>query len=96
MNELQIEGELVATVGPAAAAGSSPSVCIHHSGRYFVTGHEHAGIFLRRVQRIADRRTQELVPLLHDEGLDLLLISAASPLQVHDVRDQSFDHKAAR
>jgi hypothetical protein len=95
MNELQVEGELPATAAPAAPGGS-PSICIHHSGRCFVTTHEHAGIFLRRVQKIADKRISELVPLLHSGGVDLLLITSASPLRVHDLRDRSFDHTPAR
>jgi hypothetical protein len=96
MNELQVEGELPAVVAPAATAGRSPSICIHHSGRTFVTTREQAGIFLRRVQVISDRRITELVPLLHSDGVDLLLVSAASPLQVHDVRDRSFERQHPR
>jgi len=95
MNELQVEGELPATAA-TAAPGGSPSICIHHSGRCFVTTHEHAGIFLRRVQKIADKRICELVPLLHSNGVDLLLISATTPLQVHDIRDRSFERKHSR
>ena len=95
MNDIQIEGELRSTVAPTATLHSSSSICIHHSGRCFITTHEHAGIFLRRVQQIADKRICELVPLLHSDGVDLLLISAASPLQVHDARDRSFEHRHA-
>jgi hypothetical protein len=91
MNELQVENRHRADTAPAAATGSSPSICIHHSGRHFVATREHASIFLRRVQDIADRRISELVPLLHSEGVDLLLVSATSPMRVHDVRDRSFD-----
>jgi hypothetical protein len=96
MNELQLEGELPVVVAAAATSGSSPSICIHHSGRSFVTTREQAGIFLRRVQVISDRRISELVPLLHSGGVDLLLVSAASPMQVHDVRDRSFERNHPR
>jgi hypothetical protein len=93
MNDIQVEGGLRSSVALTATLRSSSSICIHHSGRRFITTPEHASIFLRRVQQIADRRICELVPLLHSDGVDLLLISAASPLQVHDVRDRSFEHR---
>lgn len=58
-------------------------VCIHHGGRRFVASAEMAGIFLRNAQRLIDDRDTQLVPLLHRDGVELLLISAATPLSVH-------------
>ncbi len=58
-------------------------VCIHHGGRRFVASAEMAGIFLRHAQRLIDDGDTQLVPLLHREGVELLLVSAATPLSVH-------------
>lgn len=43
-----------------------------------------AGIFVRRAQQLLDRGETGLVPLLHQEGIDLLLVSNAIPFSVHD------------
>jgi hypothetical protein len=71
---------------------------VHHSGHCFLTSREQSGIFLRRVQYLVDHGASELVPLLHEGGLELLFIAANVPLQVHDARDRSLDgsHPAAR
>jgi len=66
------------------------AICIHHGGRAFVASPEQAGIFLRRAQDIASKHLAELVPLLHSAGVDLLFVTARTPLQVHDSRDRSF------
>lgn len=66
-------------------------ICVHHGGRCFVTTREQAGIFLRRVQKLSDRGSSELVPLLHDAGVELLFIASNTPLQIHDARDRSMD-----
>ncbi len=71
--------------------GGDPGICVHHGGRCFVVTRDHASIFLRRVQSLADRGASELVPLLHSEGVELLFIASNVPLQVHDVRDRSLD-----
>jgi hypothetical protein len=61
-------------------------VCIHHSGHEFIASSEMAGIFLRHAQQLIDDRDTQLVPLLHRDGVDLLLVSAETPLSVHDAR----------
>jgi hypothetical protein len=96
MNELQVEGELSAVVAPPATQSGSPSICIGHSGRSFVTAVEQAGLFLRRLHVISARRITALVPLLRSGGVDLLLVSAASPLQVHDVLNRSCESQHRR
>ncbi|WP_394771303.1 hypothetical protein [Lacisediminihabitans sp.] len=58
-------------------------VCIHHGGRKFVASAEMAGIFLHHAQGLIDDGDAQLVPLLHREGVELLLISATTPLSVH-------------
>jgi hypothetical protein len=67
------------------------SFCVHHSGRYFRITFDQASAFVRRVDRIMEAGASELVPLLHQGGVELLLVSAQTPLQVHDIRDHSFD-----
>jgi hypothetical protein len=71
-------------------------ICVHHGGHCYLTTRTLAGIFLRRVQYLADHGAGELVPLLHDGGLDLLFIASNVPLQVHDARDRSMDRSHAR
>jgi hypothetical protein len=92
--------DVVSATRVAASTGAvySPAICIHHGGRCFVTTHERAGMFLRRVQVVCDRGRSELVPLLHDGGVELLHVAANIPLQIHDVRDRSLDggHPARR
>lgn len=58
-------------------------VCIHHGGREFIASSGMAGIFLRRAQQLIDDGDAQLVPLLHRNGIDLLLVSAETPLSVH-------------
>jgi hypothetical protein len=77
------------SAGVRSSAAGDPGICVHHGGRSFVVTREHAGVFLRRVQAIADQGGSELVPLLHSTGLELLYIASNVPLQVHDVRDLS-------
>lgn len=74
------------------------AICIHHSGRAFLASVDQAAIFLRRAQHIISHRQTELVPLLHADGVDLLFVTARTPLQVHDSRDRSITvgHGAAR
>ncbi len=67
------------------------AICVHHSGRTFRTTFDLASAFIRRANGLIDRGESELVPLLHESGLELLYVSAQTPLQVHDIRDHSFD-----
>ncbi|TXN31892.1 hypothetical protein [Lacisediminihabitans profunda] len=65
------------------ATRNTRPVCIHHGGRKFVASAEMAGIFLHHAQRLIDDGDAQLVPLLHREGVELLLITATTPLSVH-------------
>jgi hypothetical protein len=86
--------------GPISLARNprEAAICVHHSGRCFRTTFDQASAFVRRVHSLIDQGGAELVPLLHGAGVDLLFVSATTPLQVHDIRDHSFDssHPAAR
>lgn len=55
---------------------------ITHGGREFVATVEMADCFLAKVHRVVDAGESALVPLLHTEGVDLLLICATTPLSV--------------
>jgi hypothetical protein len=57
-------------------------VCIYYGGQRYQTSTKHAGIFLKHALAVADRQGTELVVLVHRDGVDLLLITAAMPLAV--------------
>ena len=59
-----------------------PDAIITYGGREFVSTAEMADCFLARVHRVVDAGESALVPLLHAEGIDLLLICATIPLRV--------------
>ena len=59
-----------------------PNEIITYGGREFVSTAEMADCFLARVHRVVDAGESALVPLLHDTGVELLLISATIPLGV--------------
>jgi len=46
-----------------------------------------AGIFLRHAQQLIDDGDAQLVPLLHRDGIELLLVADGIPLTVHEVPD---------
>jgi hypothetical protein len=67
------------------------SICIHHSGRCFRVSYELASVFMRHAHRLLDDDRGELIPLLHEDGFDMLYVSPQTPLQIHDLRDHSLD-----
>jgi hypothetical protein len=101
-----VENEPVAkdteTVGAARAQHATlkrqPSelVCVHYGGRQFIATYEMAGIFLRRAQRLIDAEDAELVPLVHEDGLELLYVSSAMPFSVHNADTEPADGSHAR
>jgi hypothetical protein len=52
------------------------------SGRTFATSETMADIFLAHVSDILARGLTELVPLLHEGGVDMLLVSSSTPISV--------------
>ena len=84
----QLTGPITLPTDPRAVA-----MCVHHSGRCFRITFDQASVFVRRVHRLMDEGGAELVPLLHEDGVDLLLISRQTPLQIHDIRDHSLDRR---
>ena len=55
------------------------------SGRTFRTSETMCDIFLAHVSDIVARGLTELVPLLHEGGVDMLLISPTTPLTVTEL-----------
>jgi hypothetical protein len=67
------------TMTPAQALVTGvPLIVIHCAGTVFLAPAEMAEIFLRRALDAVEDGRSELVPLLHLDGLDLLLISPAT------------------
>ncbi|MEO6941724.1 MAG: hypothetical protein ABI238_01260 [Terrimesophilobacter sp.] len=52
---------------------------IHHGGRQFICTPEMARIFLTHAQQVIESGDEQLVPLLHSGGIELLLVSRATP-----------------
>lgn len=82
----QLTGPIQLPTDPRAIA-----MCVHHGGRCFRITFDQATVFVRRVHRLIDHGGSELIPLLHETGVDLLLVSGQTPLQIHDIRDHSLD-----
>jgi hypothetical protein len=61
-----------------ALVTGEPLIVIHCAGTVFLAPAEMAAIFLRRALDAVAGGRSELVPLLHLDGLDLLLISPAT------------------
>ena len=61
---------------------SQPGAIITCGGREFVATAAMADCFLAWVHRVIDAGETALVPLLHAGGIDLLLISATTPLGI--------------
>ena len=55
-------------------------VRIHYGGRDYMATPEMAGIFVRRTRHLVNGGDSQLVPLLHHNGVELLLITANTPV----------------
>jgi hypothetical protein len=58
---------------------------VRHGGRSFVATTTMAAIFVARAEDVIARGDTELVPLLHRDGVELLLISPESVFSVGNV-----------
>jgi hypothetical protein len=73
---------------PLQPAPDALALCIHTSGRRFHVTFELASGFMRRVHELIEDDRGELVPLLHQDGFDMLYVAPNSPLEIHDLRDE--------
>lgn len=60
---------------------------IQHGGRQFSCTPEMARIFLKHAREVIESGETQLVPLLHSGGIELLLISRATPYSLVDSED---------
>jgi hypothetical protein len=58
---------------------------IHYGGRHFVATRTMAEIFLAHAEDIIDRNETSLVPLLHKQGVDLLLVGPTSAISISQI-----------
>lgn len=73
---------------PRRLRASAPSrEIIVFGGRRFSCTPEMARIFLRRAREVIESGEEQLVPLLHSEGIDLLLVSRITPYALLDPED---------
>jgi hypothetical protein len=66
-------------------------VCLHVLGRRFRTRPDLAAAFIRRVESTSLHGRPDQTPLLHNRGLEMLYVTASTPMVMHDVRDHSLD-----
>ncbi len=84
-------GEVLMSRVRATAATARPLlareglVVIRCVGREFLTRISMAKIFLRRSEEVIARDGSELVPLLHEGGIELLAVTRLMPIFVTDV-----------
>lgn len=75
----------VGTAAPSAPAPKrGPERCfvIHFAGQDFVTRESMAEIFLRKSGRVVVDGNSQLVPLLHENGLDLLFVTPSTAVTI--------------
>jgi hypothetical protein len=65
------------------------------SGRTFRTSETMCDIFLAHTSDIISRELTELVPLLHEGGVEMLLVGPTTPIEVVEIAmpDIQPDHK---
>lgn len=73
---------IASPANPAPKRGPERCFVIHFAGQDFVTRESMAEIFLRKSGRVAAEGSAELVPLLHENGLDLLLVTSSTVVTV--------------
>lgn len=61
---------------------SEPCVVIHFAGREFVTRESMADLFLRSAGRVVVDGGSQSVPLLHEDGVELLFITPSARVRV--------------
>lgn len=58
---------------------------VHHGGHIYVATNAMITCFLARTREVLANGETQLVPLLHSDGIDLLLIGPSTPFTVTDI-----------
>lgn len=69
----------------AASTATSPGAgleIILYGGRKFTCRPDMARIFLKHAREVIENGDEQLVPLLHADGIELLLVSRATPYAI--------------
>lgn len=82
---IQFMDEKPAGVAPARVAITRE--VIQYGGRRFSCTPEMARIFLKHAREVIESGETQLVPLLHSGGIELLLISRATPYSLVDAAE---------
>ena len=69
---------------------------VHHGGRNFLASQTMAAIFDAHARDVIARKEAELVPLLHSDGVDLLLIGPETVFAIVNIDVGPGDHQATR
>lgn len=72
---------------PEPARLDEPCVIIHFAGREFVARESMADLFLRSAGRVVVDGASQSVPLLHEDGVDLLFITPNARVRVTRAAD---------
>ncbi len=72
-------GPITQPAAVTSVGNAGLTAVIQYGGRRFQCKPEMARIFLKRARAVIECGEHELVPLLHSEGVELLLISRATP-----------------
>lgn len=73
---------------PVAATGAIRREVIQYGGQQFSCSAEMAQIFLKHAREVIESGEEQLVPLLHSGGIDLLLVSRLTPYSHFSSEDQ--------
>ncbi len=62
----------------------APSAIISYGGRLYRCSPEMARIFLKHAREVIERGDEQLVPLLHSGGIELLFVSRVTPYSLSE------------
>ncbi len=77
IHALEVKAPGQSSAAAETDAGSRQIIC--YGGQQFNCSTEMARIFLKHARDVIESGEQQLVPLLHSGGIELLLVSRATP-----------------
>lgn len=86
---MTINSTITRGTASSGASGRSFDKLVRHGGRSFLATSTMAAIFTARASDVVARADSELVPLLHRDGVELLLIGPHTVFAVTDVAARS-------